>query len=420
MAVEAATALRPLFVALMGDDLPLAVTFWDGSALGPPDAPARAVVRSPRALRRVLYAPNELGFGRAFVEGEIAFEGDAYEALRAVTRAAPDDLRVGVRALLGTMAGAARLGILGRPLRPPPEEARLRGVLHSKARDAAAVSHHYDLSNDFYRIVLGQSLTYSCARFTRPGETLEEAQAAKYELVCRKLGLEPGKRLLDVGCGWGGMLLHAAEHHGVEGVGVTLSEPQRQLASQRIVEAGLGGRLEVRLQDYRDLAGEGFDAISSIGMFEHVGKARMAEYFAVLFDLLRPHGRLLNHAISTPDGASFDRRSFLARYVFPDGELQDVSVVASAMQAAGFEIRDVESLREHYAETLRHWVANLEARWEEAVNLVGERRARVWWLYMVGSAVGFEEGEISVHQVLGVRAGPDGSSAMPRTRASLL
>lgn len=414
MSQPAAAAFGPLLEAVLGTPLPLRVTFWDGSLAGPSTAPATATFRSPLAIRRALYAPNELGFGRAYVMGELDIEGDLFAAMRALVREAPDDLRVGIRSLTRALAAAARLGVIGRPPAPPPEEARLSGWLHSKARDAAAIAHHYDVSNDFYRLVLGPSMTYSCARFTDPGMTLEDAQAAKYELICRKLGLAPGARLLDVGCGWGGMVLHAARHHGVHALGVTLSHPQAELALKRTADAGVADRVEIAVRDYRDLTGT-YDAVSSIGMFEHVGHDHAGEYFATLHALLRPGGRLLNHAISTPDGARFDRRSFIARYVFPDGELQDVSAVCRGMQAAGFEVRDVESLREHYARTLRAWVANLESGWDAAVSLVGERRARVWRLYMTGAAVSFEEAEIGIHQVLGVK--PDGgASGMPSTR----
>jgi cyclopropane-fatty-acyl-phospholipid synthase len=266
-------------------------------------------------------------------------------------------------------------------------------------------------------------MTYSCARFTA-GSTalgdiaLEDAQAAKHELICRKLGLpdQPGARLLDVGCGWGSMALHAAAFHAATVVGVTISEAQATLARKRVAEAGLSGSVEIRLQDYRELAGETFDAISSVGMFEHVGAKNIARYFDTLRALLRPRGRLLNHAISAPGGSAIGRRTFIGRYVFPDGELADVGEVALAMQRAGFEVRDVESLREHYERTLRAWVSNLDAEWERAVALVGEARARIWRLYMAGSALGFADGGISVHQVLGVVPGPGGDAGMPPTR----
>ena len=322
------------------------------------------------------------------------------------------------RTLLATVRAARRLGALGAPLPPPPEEARPAGRIHSPARDARAVSHHYDVGNDFYELVLGPSWTYSCARFVTPATTLEEAQAAKYELICRKLGLDrtPGARLLDVGCGWGSMAMHAARHHDARVVGVALSREQVDKAVERVREAGLEDRVEIRYQDYRDLRGEHFDAISSIGMFEHVGSARTAQYFATLRELLVPTGRLLNHAISSAGGSRLGNRTFIGRYVFPDGELVDVGQVVLAMEQAGFEVRDVESLREHYARTLRHWVANLEANWDRAVGLVGRPRADIWRLYMAGSAIGFEDNGIAVHQVLGVATAPDGTSGMPRTR----
>ncbi len=290
--------------------------------------------------------------------------------------------------------------------------------MHSKARDAQAISHHYDVGNEFYEIVLGPAMTYSCAYFDHDRATLADAQAAKHELVCRKLGLHEldGARLLDVGCGWGSLAMHAAAHHGASAVGITISAEQAARAQARVDEAGLGDRVEIRLQDYRDLGSETFDAISSIGMFEHVGRERMAEYFSTLHGLLRPRGRLLNHAISSVGGSRIDRRSFTGRYVFPDGELIDVGDTVRAMESAGFEVRDVHSLREHYARTLRCWVANLEADWDRAVALVGERRARVWRLYMAGSAVGFVDGGINVHQVLGVVPSETGDSGMAATR----
>ena len=417
MVATAATALSPLFTALLGEPLPLRVEFWDGSALGPAEAASRVVVRTPDALRRVLYAPNEVGLGRAYVTGELELEGDAYDALRTLNRTAPDDLRIGARTLAKVVAGARGLGIVGRRLPPPPEEARLRGGLHSRRRDAEAISHHYDVSNEFYRLVLGETMTYSCARFTTPDDSLDDAQRAKYELIARKLDLRPGMRLLDVGCGWGGMVLHAAVEHGVEAVGVTLSVPQADLAAKRVADAGMSERVTIKVADYRDLDGR-FDAISSIGMFEHVGRSMATAYFQALHGLLVPGGRLLNHAISTPEGAAFDRHSFVARYVFPDGELHDVGDVCLGMQQAGLEVRDVECLREHYGLTLRQWVANLERSWDDAVALVGERRARVWRLYMMGSAVGFEDGEMSLHQVLAVKPRDDGGSGLPLTRVA--
>jgi cyclopropane-fatty-acyl-phospholipid synthase len=408
-----------VLAALVGDPTPIRVTFWDGSELGPPDACGTLALHSPAALRRVLWSPDELGISRAFVAGDVTVDGDIFEVLVALRDAKPGDLRrIDPRTLLATVRAARRLGVLGLPLPPPPEESRPAGRIHSPARDARAISHHYDVGNDFYELVLGPSWTYSCARFVTPSTTLEEAQAAKYELVCRKLGLDgnPGSRLLDVGCGWGSMAIHAARDHGARVVGVALSREQVARAKERVRAAGLQDSVEIRYQDYRELRGEQFDAISSIGMFEHVGTARTAQYFATLRDLLAPGGRLLNHAISSPGGSRLGTRTFIGRYVFPDGELIDVGQVLLAMERAGFEVRDVESLREHYSRTLHRWVANLEAHWDEAVALVGRARADIWRLYMAGSAVGFDDGGISVHQVLGVLPHPDGSSGMPRTR----
>lgn len=411
-------ALAPLFGFLLGPDPAVLIRFWDGSTFGRADGGlAQVSIDGPETLRRVLYRPNDLGFGRAYVAGGLTVEGDVYEALRQVSRAAPPDWRIPPRLVLTTLRQAARLGVLGRPVPPPPEEARLRGRLHSRRRDAAAIAHHYDVSNEFYRLVLGPTMTYSCARFEEPDGGLDDAQTAKYELVCRKLGLGAGQRLLDVGSGWGGMVIHAAGRHRARAVGATISRPQWELARQRIEEAGLTGRAEVHLCDYRQLPDdEAFDAISSIGMFEHVGREKADEYFAQLFRRLRPGGRLLNHAISTPEGAVMGKDTFIARYVFPDGELHDVGDTVLRMEKAGFEVRDVESLREHYARTLRCWVANLESHWDEAVAIVGRARADIWRLYMAASAIGFEDGGIGVHQVLGVVPGADGTSGMPATR----
>ena len=371
------------------------------------------VLRSPEALRRIVTAPGELGFARAYVAGDLDIEGDVYEALKLLERR-----RALSRILPELLPIALDLGIDAlRPLPPPPEEARLRGRRHSKARDAAAIAHHYDVSNGFYRLVLGPSLTYSCAVFADPAATLEEAQEAKHELVARKLGLGEGMRLLDVGCGWGSMLVHAAERHGVSGVGITNSRRQAELARERVRAAGLGDRIEIHLADYRDVSDGPYDAVSSIGMVEHVGHAQLELYLARLHALLRPEGRLLIQGIGRPPRRRrlLPRRTFVNRYVFPDGDLQEVGTVVSRMQAAGLELRHVESLREHYALTLRHWVGNLESSWDEAVAEVGIARARIWRLYMAGSALGFEAGRLQVHQLLAVRS-DRGASGMPVRR----
>ena len=368
------------------------------------------VLRSPDALRRIATAPGELGFARAYVAGDLDIEGDVYEALALLER------RRALSHLIRELVPVARdLGIASlRPLPAPPEEARLRGRRHSKARDAAAISHHYDVSNRFYRLVLGPSMTYSCALFADPAATLEEAQEAKHELVAQKLRLREGMRFLDVGCGWGSMLIHAAERYGVTGIGVTISRRQAELARARVLEAGVADRIEIRLADYRDVADGPYDAVSSIGMFEHVGLSQLDLYFRRLRTLLRPGGLLLNHGIGRPPGRRplLPRRTFVNRYVFPDGELHEVGAVVSRIQAAGFEVRHLESLREHYPLTLRRWVQNLEDSWDEAVAEAGSARARIWRLYMAGSALGFEAGRLQVHQVLAVR--PDrGASGLP-------
>lgn len=361
-----AAVVGPMIASLVGP-LPVPVRFWDRSVLGPSDGAGTLRVRLANAVRRIMWAPGELGVGRAFVAGELDFEGDLFELIAAL-RPAGAKLRRQLMAVPATLRAAQRLGVIGRPLPPPAEEARPGGWRHSKRRDAEAVSHHYDVGNEFYRLVLGDSMTYSCARFVEPTNSLEQAQSAKHELICRKLGLDehPAKRLLDVGCGWGSTAIHAAGHHATRVVGVTISREQADYARRRVAAAGLDHLVEIRLQDYRDLGGERFDAISSIGMFEHVGQRRMAAYFSTLHSLLAPQGRLLNHAISSVGGSRPGGRSFIGRYVFPDAELIDVGDVALAMEATGVEVRDVESLREHYGRTLRHWVGNLQQHWTDA------------------------------------------------------
>jgi cyclopropane-fatty-acyl-phospholipid synthase len=408
-------ALAERLAGILGTDLPVAITLYDGSRLGPSDAPPLVVVRSPDALRRIITAPGELGFSRAYVAGDLDIDGDVFAALE--LRDAFAGASVGLR------EAAAALRIAGpralRPLPPPPEEIRLRGTRHSRARDAAAIAYHYDLSNDFYRLLLGPSMTYSCAVWSDDTTTLEDAQDAKHELISRKLALEPEMRLLDIGSGWGSMVLHAAQRHGVRAVGVTISRNQHDLATKRVAEAGLVGRVDVRLEDYRDVDDGPYDAVSSIGMFEHVGLARLSEYFQRIHALLRPGGRLLNHAIGRPAHMAQGRgrkatkaSAFIDRYVFPDGELHELGTVISAMQHAGFEVRHVESLREHYALTLRRWVANLEASWDAAIDEVGNARARVWRLYLAGSALAFEADRTQIHQVLATKT-EAGGSGMP-------
>ncbi len=424
--------LAELIHDVLGSDSPVGVVAYDGSAAGPADPVATLVMRSPDALARIFGRPGELGLSRAYVAGDLDIAGDIYSVL--ALDVATSGLHLGPRVIARILREGGRSAL--RLLPPPEEESRLRGRIHSPGRDRQAISHHYDVSNAFYEMVLGPSMTYSCALFENPGDDLGSAQSNKYELVSRKLGLQPGMRLLDVGCGWGGMAIHAATHHGARVLGVTLSSDQYDWATKLVAECGLGDRVEIRLQDYRDLREAPFDAISSIGMFEHVGRRRMAEYFDRLYTLLRPGGRLLNHAIGRPGhervatwsgrtgatrrrlavavglrGPSRIASPFMDRYVFPDGELHEVGTVVSMMQEGGYEVRHLETLREHYALTLRRWVANLESNWDAAVGEVGAGRARVWRLYMAASAVGFERHQLEVHQVLAVR--PDrGRSTM--------
>jgi len=414
-----AVALAPLLAHFFGGPPPVRFEFWDGTSLGPSHGDTLRV-RSPDAVRRLLWSPGELGLARAFVMGDLTFEGDIFELLAELHDASPERIHVGSRLARQALLAARRLGVVGRPLPPPPEEAAPHGRLHSRSRDAQAVQHHYDVSNDFYAMVLGPAMTYSCARFAPGVETLEAAQESKHDLICHKLGLadRTEQRILDVGCGWGGFAVHAARHYGARVVGVTLSPAQAQWGRDRVAAAGLEKQVEIRLQDYRDVWDGPFDGIASVGMFEHVGSSKSAEYFGTMRRLLEPQGRLLNHAISSVGGSRIGPRSFIGRYVFPDGELIDVGQVVLSMEEAGFEVRDVESLREHYAKTLRAWVANLQQHWDAAVAEVGVRRARVWLLYMAASANGFDDGGISIHQVLGVVPGPDGRSGMPPTRSA--
>jgi len=429
--MNAATALRPLVDSALGTDLPLRVDCWDGSSIGPADADVVVRFTTRRALRRLIWAPNELGFARAYVSGDVEIDGDLLDGLSRLNALADPERGPGVSVGPDTRAAVARavvrLRALGPPPRPPEEEIRLSGRRHAKARDAKAVTHHYDVGNEFYELVLGPSMVYSCAYFEQEPSaayTLEDAQRAKLDLVARKLGLAPGMRLLDVGCGWGALVIHAAREYGVDAVGVTLSEEQAAYARASVASMGLSDRVEIRVQDYRDVRDGPYDAIASVGMAEHVGLSQLGDYAARLHTLLAPGGRLLNHAISRRPGPPGDPRgdktSFIDRYVFPDGELQPMSTMVDELESAGFEVRDVESLREHYADTLRAWVHNLEDNWERAVALSSPGRARVWRLYMAGSALAFQSNRLGVNQVLAVRPGPGGSSGLPRTRADLL
>jgi len=384
---------------------------YDGSAAGPADADTVLEVRTRRAVEYLAAAPNQLGLARAYVGGDLEIVGDAYTALSRLYPLPLDHLSWSDKVdLVRTFAPFA----FKRPA-PPALERRQRGRRHSKGRDADAIHHHYDVSNRFYSLVLGPSMAYTCAVFPTAEASLEVAQDEKFDLVCRKLGLRPGMRLLDVGCGWGGLVLHAVKNYGVTAIGVTLSQQQALWGRTAIEDAGLGDVAQIRFSDYRDVPESGFDAISSIGLTEHIGRANYPSYFSFLYGKLRDEGRMLNHTITRPsdDWKSHFRNSFITRYVFPDGELSGPAQVMTAMNSAGFEIRHEENLREHYALTLRHWCENLEANWDAAVAEGGLAVARVWRLYMAASRLGFDIDQIQLHQTLGVKLGPGGSSGMP-------
>ena len=411
-------ALAEVFERVAGPDAPVGFTAYDGSSAGPADSPIRIAVKNPTAVAYLAQAPGALGLARAYVAGHLDVDGDMYAALARMASAQrlewskAEQLR-----LLGDLGGPR---LLWPRMEPPPQEVRVNsrwrlGRRHSKDRDANAISHHYDVSNTFYEWVLGPSMAYTCACYPHADATLEEAQANKFELVSRKLGLEPGMRLLDVGCGWGGMVMHAAREHGVKALGVTLSAEQAAWAQRAIKEAGLSDLAEVRHMDYRDVTESDFDAVSSIGLTEHIGKAELPGYFSFLYSKLRPQGRLLNHCITRPDnkGPNVVKDGFINRYAFPDGELEGPGYLFSLIHDAGFEVRHEENLREHYAMTLAGWCANLDEHWDEAVAEVGEGTARVWRLYMAGSRLGFERNQIQLHQILAVRLNAAGEAGMP-------
>lgn len=406
-AVKVANAIA----LVSGAELPVEFTAYDGSHSGVPGSDVRLEVRSPRAVSMFLSSPGELGLARAYVAGELDVVGDMYAALSRLETFNMDHLSLRTKARL--FRDFAPLALRREP--PPPEEIRLRGRRHSKHRDADAISHHYDVSNRFYGWVLGPTMAYTCAVFPTPDASLEEAQEEKFDLVCRKLGLKPGMRLLDVGCGWGGMVLHAVKNYGVTAIGATLSAQQAEWGQRALADAGLEGSAQIRHCDYREVSETGFDAVSSIGLTEHIGRANLPAYFAFLRSKLRPEGRLLNHCITRPTNTeNAQAGKFINRYVFPDGELEGVGTLITTMEDNGLEVRHSENLREHYALTLREWGRNLEDRWSEAVDEVGEGKARVWRLYMAASRLGFERNRIQLHQVLGVHTeGEIGSSGVP-------
>ncbi|GLZ05765.1 cyclopropane-fatty-acyl-phospholipid synthase [Actinomadura sp. NBRC 104412] len=412
--------LARVFEELVGPDTPVEFVAYDGSRAGRQGAAIRFEVRSPYAVSYLVHSPGSLGLARAYVSGYLDVSGDMYTALSTMTQAlgdvtVSDKLKVLREVLKDPLLRAA----VSRRLDPPPQEAPFSRVpswlRHSKRRDAKAISHHYDVSNTFYEWVLGPSMAYTCACFPKEDSTLEEAQYFKHDLVAKKLGLKPGMRLLDVGCGWGGMVMHAAKEYGVKALGVTLSKQQAEWAQKAIADRGLSELAEVRHLDYRDVTETGFDRVSSIGLTEHIGKKNLPAYFSFLYGKLKPGGRLLNHTITRPDNIAppIKQGGFINRYVFPDGELEGPGYIQSRMNDAGFEIRHQENLREHYARTLAGWCRNLDEHWDEAVAEVGEGTARVWKVYMAGCQIGFEQNWIQLHQTLGVKLDDSGDAHMP-------
>ncbi|MGH3909343.1 MAG: class I SAM-dependent methyltransferase [Pseudonocardiaceae bacterium] len=400
--------------------MPVRFSAYDGSTTGPPDSEIKVHLATPRGATYLATAPGDLGMARAYVAGDLRADGihpgDPYDGLILMA----DELRfrrptMAELALITRSLGWERL----RPVPPPPQENRprwrrvLEGLAHSRHRDSEAIHHHYDVSNRFYELVLGPSMAYTCAVYDTPETDLDQAQERKHELIAGKLGLQPGMRLLDVGCGWGGMVRCAARH-GVRALGVTLSAEQAKWAQDAIAAEGLGELAEVRHMDYRDAPGRDYDAVSSIGLTEHVGVHAYPSYFGRLREKLRPGGRLLNHCITRPDNRSkVQPDAFIDRYVFPDGELTGAGRIIAEAQDAGFEVRHAEDLREHYALTLKGWCANLVANWDECVAEVGEPTARVWGLYMAASRRAFERNGIQLHQVLAVRPDATGNAQVP-------
>jgi cyclopropane-fatty-acyl-phospholipid synthase len=382
-------------------DRPFTIAWWDGSTTPPTSGNGSGptfTVRSPRALGHALRAPGQLGLGRAYVSGELAVDDmDAVIDLLATWH--PPSIDGATRRRL--VLAALRANGLTPPPTPPAVELRPKGTRHSAARDARSVRHHYDVGNEFFALFLDESMTYSCAIFSRGAKTLEEAQDVKRELVCTKLALREGERVLDIGCGWGAWAIHAATRHGAHVTGITLSEPQARIARERAEAAGVGDRVDVRVMDWRQLDEAPFDAIASIGMVEHVGNRQIDAYAARVASLLRPGGRLLNHGIARLRQGEPEAGPFSERYVFPDAAPLHLSRMQLALERAGLETDTVEGFRMDYAETLTHWIANLERDLETAERLAGPERLRVWRLYLRAARSGFRTGFTSIYQVLG-------------------
>jgi cyclopropane-fatty-acyl-phospholipid synthase len=380
---------------------PFELEFWNGARLEAtaPNGPVFRV-RGPGAVSHLLRSPGQLGIGRAYVSGLLEVDDlDAAMALVANWEAPAIDARARLRLAAGAVAAVG----LTTPAPVPEMELRPQGERHSLLRDRRAVRHHYDVSNDFFALFLDDSLTYSCALFSRGAKTLEQAQEAKLELVCQKLALAVDERVLDVGCGWGSFVIHAASRHGVRALGITLSEPQARLARERVTAAGLDDQVEIRLADYRELAGETFDAIASIGMVEHVGSVQIDDYAARLAALLRPGGRLLNHGIARLRHGDPEAGPFSERYVFPDAAPLHLARVLEALEHARLVTQHVEGLASDYVETLNHWIRRFDEHLDEATEIAGAERVRVFRLYLRAARNGFRVGFTSVYQVLARR-----------------
>jgi cyclopropane-fatty-acyl-phospholipid synthase len=406
--MKPADLLAELIRDVTGAEPPIRIRAWDGSEAGPADAPV-LVVRSRRALRRLLWAPGEMGLARAYVTGDIDVEGDLADGLRRAwrigrTRTTP--ARLTARQRVRAAALAARLGAIGPPPKRPASEARLTGRLHTRRRDIAAIAHHYDLSNEFYELLLDEHMAYSSAFFSHDDQSLHDAQTAKLDMICRKLDLQNDQRLLDVGCGWGSLILHAARHYGVHATGVTLSVEQRDFVANRIAEQGLSDRVEVRRQDYRELTSRKaqFDAVGSVEMGEHVGEEQYATYVDVMHRVLKPGGRLLLQQMSRGENTASGGGPFIERYIAPDMHMRPLWRTLKFVQEGGFEVRHVEAMREHYVRTAEHWLATLESNFDRFVALQGDEVARVWRLYLVGGALAFEQGRMGVDQILAVKS----------------
>ncbi|PSM40727.1 SAM-dependent methyltransferase [Streptomyces dioscori] len=418
----AAHRLAALAEDALGGRLPVRLRAWDGSETGPADAPV-VVVRSRRALRRLLWQPGELGLAQAYVTGELDVEGDLAQGLRAIWAAVRergvDAPRFTPADLVRAAGTAVRLGAVGPRPATPASQARLRGGLHSKARDRAAISHHYDLSNDFYRLLLDETMAYSCGYWSsdEPDFTDADAQRAKLELICRKLDLVPGARLLDIGCGWGSLTLYAAEQHKAQVTAVTLAREQAAYIREQVRERGLEHQVDVVCQDYRDITGGAYDAVATVEMGEHVGDAEYPAFAAALHRMVRPRGRVLVQQMSRGSNAP-GGGEFIEAYIAPDMHMRPMGQTVGLLEDAGLEVRSVESMREHYVRTIEGWHRTLEENWDAFVRLVGVETARVWRLYMVGAALAFEEGRMGVDQILSTRPAPGGDSGMPPSQRS--